>query len=48
MDRGKNYRITHLDGGHSYCLTGYELSEMGINIRLDEVLTSQMLLFEAL
>ena len=46
LDRGKNYKVTYVDGGYSYCVSGYEIAERGISIRLDGALTSQMLLFE--
>ena len=46
LDRGKNYKVTYVDGGYTYCVSGYEIAERGISIRLDGALTSQMLLFE--
>ena len=46
LDRARTYKVTHVDGGYSYCLSGYELAEIGVTISLDGALTAQMLLFE--
>lgn len=47
LDMSRDYKVTFLDGGQSLCMNGYTLAQIGISVRLDGPLTSQMLLFEA-
>jgi len=46
LDRAATYKVTRLTGEDSFCVSGYELAETGVSVRLDGPLTSQMLLFE--
>jgi len=45
LDRSRDYMVTMDNSGDSFCVSGHELANTGLVIRLDGALTSELLLF---
>ncbi len=48
LDRGKTYRLTFDSTGETVTMTGMELVRGGVPVRLESVMSSELLLLEAL
>jgi alpha-galactosidase len=47
LDRGKTYRVTFDSTGETATMTGMELFRDGVPVRLESVMSSELLLLEA-
>jgi hypothetical protein len=46
LDRGKTYRVTFDSTGETAMMNGIELVRNGMPVRLESVMSSELLLFE--
>jgi hypothetical protein len=45
-DKGKNYEVTFKNSGEKATMSGYELANAGLNITLESINTSELILYK--